>query len=141
MRQSIGPRPARALLVAAVTSVFAMAGQAAAQSLTSPPPSPSVAPALLGTAIVPTAPATPAATPVVHSLMLDQRAVGLARRSDSAPAPVLKRESGSTRANTAMMIVGAAAVVLGAAIGSDAGTVLIIGGAGIGLFGLYRFLN
>ena len=37
----------------------------------------------------------------------------------------------------AAMIVGGAAVVLGALVGGDGGTVLVIGGVGIGLFGLY----
>jgi hypothetical protein len=37
----------------------------------------------------------------------------------------------------AVMIVGGAAVVLGALVGGDAGTGLVIGGVGLGLFGLY----
>jgi len=37
----------------------------------------------------------------------------------------------------AAMIVGGAAVVLGALAGGDGGTVLVIGGVGLGLFGLY----
>lgn len=79
-----------------------------------------------------------------RSLLLDRRAAGLTRVANEdarreAPAP--RQESGNTRTNTALMIVGAAAVVLGAAVGDEAGTVLIIGGAGIGLFGLYRMLN
>jgi hypothetical protein len=37
----------------------------------------------------------------------------------------------------AAMIVGGAAVVLGALVGGDGGTALIIGGVGFGLFGLY----
>lgn len=76
------------------------------------------------------------------SIMLDQRAAGLTRRvsqDSTAPAPLMKRES--TRTNTALMLVGAGAVILGAAVGGDAGTVLIIGGAGVGFYGLYRFLN
>jgi hypothetical protein len=37
----------------------------------------------------------------------------------------------------AIMIVGGAAVVLGALVGGDGGTVLVVGGVGLGLFGLY----
>jgi hypothetical protein len=37
----------------------------------------------------------------------------------------------------AVMIVGGAAVVLGALVGGDGGTALVIGGVGLGLFGLY----
>jgi hypothetical protein len=79
-----------------------------------------------------------------RSVLLDRRATGLTRLSNEdakRDAPLPRQENGHTRANTAMIIVGAAAVVLGAAVGDQAGTVLIIGGAGIGLFGLYRLLN
>jgi hypothetical protein len=34
-----------------------------------------------------------------------------------------------------------AALVLGAVIGDDAGTIVMLGGAGIGLYGLYLFLT
>jgi hypothetical protein len=37
----------------------------------------------------------------------------------------------------AAVIVGAALVVTGLVVGGDAGTVIAIGGAGLGLFGLY----
>jgi hypothetical protein len=39
------------------------------------------------------------------------------------------------------MIVGGAALVIGAVIGDDAGTLVMLGGAGIGLYGLYLFLT
>jgi len=39
------------------------------------------------------------------------------------------------------MIVGGAAVLVGAIAGDDAGTILIIGGAGFGLYGLYMYLT
>jgi hypothetical protein len=79
-----------------------------------------------------------------RSVLLDRRAVGLTRLTQEdakREAPMPRQEGGSSRTNTALMVVGAAAVVLGAAVGDEAGTVLIIGGAGIGLFGLYRMLN
>jgi hypothetical protein len=79
-----------------------------------------------------------------RSVLLDRRATGLTRLSNedaTRDAPLPRQENGHTRTNTAMLIVGAAAVVLGAAVGDQAGTVLIIGGAGIGLFGLYRMLK
>jgi hypothetical protein len=41
----------------------------------------------------------------------------------------------------AMMIVGGAAVLLGAIIGDTPGTVIMIGGAVIGLIGLYEYLQ
>jgi hypothetical protein len=39
------------------------------------------------------------------------------------------------------MIVGATALLVGAVIGDDAGTIIMVGGAVIGLWGLYNFLN
>jgi hypothetical protein len=40
-----------------------------------------------------------------------------------------------------LMIVGGAAFLAGAIIGDDAGTVLMVGGAGVGLYGLYLYLR
>lgn len=40
-----------------------------------------------------------------------------------------------------LMIVGGAAFVAGAIIGDDAGTVLMVAGAGVGLYGLYLYLH
>jgi hypothetical protein len=41
----------------------------------------------------------------------------------------------------ALMIVGGAALLAGLIIGDDAGTVVAIGGAIIGLYGLYQYLR
>ncbi|HEX9055218.1 MAG TPA: hypothetical protein VF830_09950 [Gemmatimonadales bacterium] len=41
------------------------------------------------------------------------------------------------REGRALALVGGAAVIAGILIGEDAGTVIAIGGAGIGLYGLY----
>lgn len=40
-----------------------------------------------------------------------------------------------------LMIVGGAALLTGAIIGDDAGTIVMIGGAAVGLWGLYLFLQ
>jgi hypothetical protein len=39
------------------------------------------------------------------------------------------------------MIVGGAALVTGLVIGGDAGTILALGGAVVGLIGLYHYLR
>jgi hypothetical protein len=41
----------------------------------------------------------------------------------------------------AMMVVGAAALITGAIIGGDPGTIIMVGGAVIGLYGLYTYLQ
>lgn len=43
--------------------------------------------------------------------------------------------------NVALMIVGGAAMVVGAVIGGDAGTIVMIGGGVAGLIGLFRYLR
>lgn len=54
--------------------------------------------------------------------------------------PVIQNKK-SNRNAVAMMIVGGAALLVGAVIGDDAGTLVMVGGAGIGLYGLYLFLT
>ena len=41
----------------------------------------------------------------------------------------------------AMMVVGAAALITGAIIGDTPGTIIMVGGAVIGLYGLYQYLQ
>ena len=58
----------------------------------------------------------------------------------NAPPPVIQNKK-SNKNSLALMIVGGAALVIGAVIGNDAGTLVMLGGAGIGLYGLYMFLT
>lgn len=57
--------------------------------------------------------------------------------ADPAPAP----RRGDTSQNRALMIVGGAALLVGAIIGHTSGTIFMVGGAVIGLYGLYKFLE
>lgn len=59
-------------------------------------------------------------------------------RSDLASA--LQQEPGVGR-NMALMIVGGAAVITGLLIGDDLGAVLAVGGAVVGLYGLYQWVR
>jgi hypothetical protein len=45
------------------------------------------------------------------------------------------------RRSEVLMIVGGAIFLAGAIIGDDAGTIIMIGGAGIGIYGLYLYLQ
>ena len=56
-------------------------------------------------------------------------------------APPVIQNKKSNKNALALMIVGGAALVIGAVIGDDAGTIVMLGGAGIGLYGLYLFLT
>jgi hypothetical protein len=60
-----------------------------------------------------------------------------------APAPALLPDApqDTRRGNAALMIVGLATMVVGAVVGDDAGTIIVLTGAGIGLYGLYRYMR
>jgi hypothetical protein len=60
--------------------------------------------------------------------------------STSSDAPAVFQNKKPKR-SVALMIVGGAALIVGAVIGDDAGTIVMLGGAAIGLYGLYRFLT
>ncbi len=67
-------------------------------------------------------------------------ALGLHRvAADSATPPPAPADN--DRGNTGLMLAGAAAMIVGAVVGDDAGTLIIVGGAVIGFYGLYRFLT
>ena len=74
--------------------------------------------------------------PSIASARVAARQVSTSR----AEAPVLQEQKSNKRA-LALMIVGGAALVIGAVIGDDAGTIVMLGGAAVGLYGLYMFLT
>jgi hypothetical protein len=55
-----------------------------------------------------------------------------------APLPASSRNLGEAKAE---MIVGSAAFVAGALMDNDAGSVLMLGGAIVGLYGLWNYLK
>lgn len=109
-------------LVAAALFVAAAAPVAHAQSAAGAVPSPERGPTLSAATV-----GVRAGAPT-----LAQEALG------KAPAFQSNR---SNRNALSLMIVGAAALLVGAVIGDDAGTIIMVGGAVVGLFGLYHFLN
>ena len=54
--------------------------------------------------------------------------------------PMMQRRKGYGQP-IALMVVGGAALLTGLIIGDDAGTVIAVGGAVIGLYGLYEYLQ
>jgi hypothetical protein len=60
---------------------------------------------------------------------------------DSAAALLQARAGQGFGQSEILMIVGGATFLVGAIIGDDAGTIIMIGGAAIGLYGLYTFLQ
>ena len=53
-------------------------------------------------------------------------------------APLVRRHQGQ---DVALMAVGVGAMIAGALIGGTPGTIIVIGGAAMGLFGLYHYLE
>ena len=53
-------------------------------------------------------------------------------------APLVRRHAGQ---DVALMAVGVGAMIVGAVVGGTAGTIVIIGGAAMALFGLYHYLE
>jgi len=82
--------------------------------------------------------ATSAAAPAATSLVFNPPATAEAVRFEAMqPAALLAPSSQSV----AMMIVGGAGLVVGAVIGGDPGTIIMIGGGGLALLGLYQYLR
>jgi hypothetical protein len=83
-----------------------------------------------------TAPAT--VGPVLRSSAVSEQARprrGPLEITDPMTPPVTKHQS------TTMMIVGGAGLIVGAIIGGTPGTLVMVGGGVLGLFGLYYYLQ
>ena len=66
----------------------------------------------------------------------------LTLRTNAAPADLAPAASPAPRSRAVtLMIVGGATMVVGSVVDGDAGSILMIGGAVIGLVGLWRYLN
>jgi hypothetical protein len=96
------------------------------------------------------APAAVSVTAAVPSTMTPDRATGpltTARAvglqhvfADSATAPMMKMKK-SRSSSVTLMVFGLATLLVGTVVDGDTGTVIVLTGAGIGLVGLYRYLN
>jgi hypothetical protein len=92
----------------------------------------------------------PTSAPIVTTVNLGEPTVSLAptRSSQSvgvrvnAPAAPFAAPAPTSNSNsTALMIVGGAALLIGSAVGGNSGQILMIGGAVVGLIGLWTYLN
>jgi hypothetical protein len=99
------------------------------------------------TAVVAAAPAGPrlASASVAVRAVAEPQPQDLVQRPAAAAAteptnalPAARNSQGQPKA---LMIVGGAAFIAGALIGDTAGTAIMIGGAGVGLYGLYLYLQ
>lgn len=81
--------------------------------------------------------------PVVAGAPLTGLRAGVHLRETSRPStPNITAQAHANLGQArAMMVVGVAALVAGAIIGGDPGTIVMVGGAVIGLIGLYEYLQ
>jgi hypothetical protein len=82
--------------------------------------------------------AAPRSAPTMMAVSVDSTAIF--RPAQQEVAPVLKRRRAFSQP-AVLMIVGGALIVTGLVVGGDAAPVLYISGAGIGGYGLYRYLQ
>jgi hypothetical protein len=121
--------------------VSALAAQAIAQD--------TVAQVVTSIDTVPTAAPTPIRTALAERVVApalitpagvtQPKTAGLARTSVAAPFAMRSAAEGSH--NPAMMIVGGAALIVGAVVGGKAGTIVMIGGGILGLVGLWNYMQ
>lgn len=78
----------------------------------------------------------PAGGPRLEQARAGVRVVREASAPAVAPQPPITRQRGVPQ-----MIIGGAALLGGAIIGGDAGSIVMLGGLGFGLYGLYLYLQ
>ena len=85
----------------------------------------------------PQQPQKAAAGPTVSSTVVGIRRAAPAK-TINAPATEARLGAGK---NVALMVVGGAALIIGAVIGGTPGVLIAVAGAAIGLYGLYNFVQ
>lgn len=93
--------------------------------------------ALTPTAAV-AAPVAPTAEPTAGPTL---NAASVAVRHVESPVTAAPARHGGYGQPVALMVVGGAAFITGLIIGDDAGTAIAVGGAVVGLVGLYQYLQ
>ena len=137
------PRATLAVLVALALSaapVRAQVTDSADVANVAPAPQPALHPSLSeGVAAVAPRPAADLG-PTMAAAGVGARPYAAAHNADDEALATMRRRS-SVSHSEALMIVGGAAFVAGALIGGDAGTIVMVGGAAVGLYGLYLYLQ
>ena len=82
--------------------------------------------------------AAPAAGPTVSASVAGIRAPTADKSNAKAAAADTRLGAGQ---NVALMVVGGAAIIIGAIIGDAPGIIIAVTGAAIGLYGLYNFVK
>lgn len=115
---------ATAILVMAVTSSAAAVAQAPAK--TSSPATTTSSPSYSAKSAGPTVEAT---------------RLGVKQAPNASKAPMAYDAHMGAGRNVALMVVGGAALIVGAVIGGAPGLIIAVAGAAVGLYGLYYFIQ
>jgi hypothetical protein len=129
-----------ALTAVAGLALCVSARTASSQQVTT---SPVASPAVASQALAPRTPRADVAAPTrTTGPTVDAARVGV---TQEATQELTLNSAAQQRRNlgqpVALMVVGGAALLTGLIIGDDAGTVIAIGGALVGLYGLYEYLQ
>lgn len=133
-----------AVLFLAAPLVSALAAQAIAQDTVDQVVAPSAAPLAIAAPTIATSAfaervVAPART--IPAGVTQSKGGVNARMNASTNAPYAVRVSSQDSRNPAMMIVGGAALIVGAVVGGQAGTIVMVGGGILGLVGLWNYLQ
>lgn len=134
-------RLARGAAVAAALALQASLG--GAQEAASPAAELAARPIAADSAALPAAPqaAREGAAPTLAGASVGVRSRSLAPDAAVAGEAAEAAYRRAFSQSQVLMIVGGAAFLTGAIIGDDAGTIVMIGGAAVGLYGLYLYLQ
>ena len=124
------------LVTAALAATFLAAPLAHAQRADVPEPTPNASSFAAAPAPAPAPVALAERGPTMQSAAIAPK-LDITGENEAALAAA-RRPFGLSQT---LMIVGGAAFLAGAIIGDDAGTVMMVGGAGVGLYGLYLYLR
>lgn len=128
----------RAVLSFALPMLFANVAPAIAQDANRAPDF--RAPSIVADSTIPLTQA-PADSSIVGPTRDGLRAGVRAHATARPDHPLASPDRAGLGQSRAMMIVGGAALVVGAVIGHTAGTLIMVGGAVVGLVGLYQYLQ
>jgi hypothetical protein len=99
-------------------------------------------PALAQQALAPRTPPADVAAPArATGPTVDAARSGVTRQTTSELRPAAQTRRAGLGQPVALMVVGGAALLAGLIIGGGAGTVIAVGGALVGLYGLYEYLQ
>jgi hypothetical protein len=124
---------------ATVVAIVAFAFPLAAQT-SSPNGAPQI---VIPSSLVPAGAVVVPASAGVASLGPTVQTSGVVARSSVLPSLAAPMPLPSEHASdgVAMMIVGGAALIVGAVIGGTSGTIFMVGGGAVGLLGLWRYMQ